>query len=330
MRKFIILAFTLVCSFSSIIAAEYDLIIKTNSEKIEALIQEVSDTELRYKKANNPNGPMFVIKLSEVSSIVYANGEVQAIEHKAQPVQQVQQVQPRNQQGVYGVGRGYNNYGYNVYGGYYGAPMGQVTGALQRVDNNHYMIDGHTMDGRELKYFLAQTCPIAYNYYKTWDNVEIAGWSLMGSVAIEMLHKNAEAFHVSESIRGIAQAIDEFPILPASYDWIIAVSALEHVISKEVFLQKLSEIKEGLRNGGIVSIIMNSSVREFRKRDGMEVAPQFEVNFTAEEAQEILSDTFSDWELLKFSIHDQHYDILRDGEIYELYSKVITYFSRKN
>ena len=148
--------------------------------------------------------------------------------------------------------------------------------------------------------------------------------------AIEMLQKNAEAFHVSESIRGIAQAIDEFPILPASYDWIIAVSALEHVISKEVFLQKLSEIKEGLRNGGIVSIIMNSSVREFRKRDGMEVAPQFEVNFTAEEAQEILSDTFSDWELLKFSIHDQHYDIPRDGEIYELYSKVITYFARKN
>ena len=178
MKRFSILVLAMVCCIGSVVAAEYDLIIKTNSEKIEALIQEVSDTELRYKKANNPNGPMFVIKLSEVSSIVYANGEVQAIEHKAQPVQQVQ---PQNQQGIYGVGRRYNNYGYNVYGGYYGTPTGQVTGALQRVDNNHYMIDGHTMDGRELKYFLAQTCPIAYNYYKTWENVEIAGWSLMGS-----------------------------------------------------------------------------------------------------------------------------------------------------
>lgn len=218
MRKFIILAFTLVCSFSSIIAAEYDLIIKTNSEKIEALIQEVSDTELRYKKANNPNGPMFVIKLSEVSSIVYANGEVQAIEHKAQPVQQVQQVQPRNQQGVYGVGRGYNNYGYNVYGGYYGAPMGQVTGALQRVDNNHYMIDGHTMDGRELKYFLAQTCPIAYNYYKTWDNVEIAGWSLMGSGLAVLIIGAAlidtdELTSICMMIPGVALAVSSVPLV---------------------------------------------------------------------------------------------------------------------
>ena len=218
MRKFIILAFTLVCSFSSIIAAEYDLIIKTNSEKIEALIQEVSDTELRYKKANNPNGPMFVIKLSEVSSIVYANGEVQAIEHKAQPVQQVQPVQPQNQQGVYGVGRGYNNYGYNVYGGYYGAPTGQVTGALQRVDNNHYMIDGHTMDGRELKYFLAQTCPIAYNYYKTWDNVEIAGWSLMGSgLAILIigaaLIDTDELTSICMMIPGVALAVSSVPLV---------------------------------------------------------------------------------------------------------------------
>lgn len=147
--------------------------------------------------------------------------------------------------------------------------------------------------------------------------------------AIETLQKNAEAFQVSKSIRGIVQAIDDYSILPSSYDWIIAVSALEHVISENVFLQKLREIKDGLRNSGIVSIIMNSSVREFRKRDGVEVTPQFEVNFTAEDAQKILSDTFSDWELLKYCIREQHYDIPRGGEIYELHSKVITYFARK-
>ena len=210
MKRFSILVLAMVCCIGSVVAAEYDLIIKTNSEKIEALIQEVSDTELRYKKANNPNGPMFVIKLSEVSSIVYANGEVQAIEHKAQPVQ------PQNQQGVYGIGRGY--YGYNVYGGYYGAPTGQVTGALQRVDNNHYMIDGHTMDGRELKYFLAQTCPIAYNYYKTWENVEIAGWTLMANGLAVLIIGAAlidtdELTSICMMIPGAALALSSVPLV---------------------------------------------------------------------------------------------------------------------
>ena len=89
MKKIFTLALAILCStLCMIAAAKCDLIIKTNSEKIEALIQEVSDTEIRYKKANNPTGPMFVIKISEISSIVYANGEVQAIEHKAEPAPQ--------------------------------------------------------------------------------------------------------------------------------------------------------------------------------------------------------------------------------------------------
>ena len=167
MKKILTLAFAILCMVSVFAADNVDIIIKTNSEKIEALIQEVSDTEIRYKKANNPNGPMFVIKLDDVSSILYSNGEVQAIEHKAQPAQQ-----PQQNYGGYGYGYGYGN----NYGGFAGA-----NGPMQRVGNDVFMVEGRTLQGRELLFFLQKTCPQAYNFRKSWQACENAGWSLLAT-----------------------------------------------------------------------------------------------------------------------------------------------------
>lgn len=155
MKKILTLAFAILCMVSVFAADNVDIIIKMNSEKIEAFIQEVSDTEIRYKKANNPNGPMFIIKMDEVSSILYANGEVQAVEHKAQPQQ---------------------------YGGYYGNNYGfaGANGPMQRVGNDVFMIEGKQLKGRELLFFLQKTCPQAYNYRRSWQSCEVGGWCLFG------------------------------------------------------------------------------------------------------------------------------------------------------
>ena len=173
-KKFTVLAMFILCGVLSMFAAN-DLIIKTNSEKVEALIQEVSETELRYKKANNPNGPMFVIKLEEVASIIYANGEVQAIEHKAAP-----QPQQAPQQQGYNFNNGYNHayngaYGYNAYNA-----ANPYNGPLRRIDNKTWMYQDHRMSTKEMKFFLQQTCPQAYNYYNSWNNCEITGWVFLG------------------------------------------------------------------------------------------------------------------------------------------------------
>ena len=97
MRKFYILIIAILCGVLNALAAN-DLIIKTNSEKIEALIQEVGATEVRYKKADNPNGPVYVVKTADISTIVYANGEVQAFGPIAAPQAQPQQATPQHQQ----------------------------------------------------------------------------------------------------------------------------------------------------------------------------------------------------------------------------------------
>lgn len=45
---------------------------------------------------------------------------------------------------------------------------------------NHYAVDGTNMNSREFKGFLKNTCPEAFNKYKSGYNVATAGWVQFG------------------------------------------------------------------------------------------------------------------------------------------------------
>lgn len=153
MKKILTLTFALLCMVSAF-AANVDIIIKTNSEKIEALIQEVSETEIKYKKANNPTGPIYIVNMSEIATILYANGDVQAVEHKAEPAQQ---------QGTYNF-----SYGFST------LPESEQ---LKYLGHNEYSINGKILKGRELDFFLKENCPKARVYYQKFETMEKVGWS---------------------------------------------------------------------------------------------------------------------------------------------------------
>lgn len=57
-----------------------DVIVTKDNEKIEAIIQEVSASTIKYKKVSDPDGPVFTINKTEVSSIHYGNGEVEKLD----------------------------------------------------------------------------------------------------------------------------------------------------------------------------------------------------------------------------------------------------------
>ena len=147
-------------------------------------------------------------------------------------------------------------------------------------------------------------------------------------IAIEKLQENANEHSVSNSIRGFVNTIEHFPIMKDTYDLIIAVSALEHVESEEVFLKKLQEIKEGIKPNGIVCLVVNSEVREKKKDTNEELEPQFEVNLFSEKLQSYINGIFSDFETIKSTLSLQEYDIPRDEFISHLTTKVITYVGR--
>ena len=61
-------------------------------------------------------------------------------------------------------------------------------------------------------------------------------------LAIDKLYMNARQHDVEDNIKGIVSAIEDYPIVADGYDMIMAISALEHIDSKESFENKLFEI----------------------------------------------------------------------------------------
>lgn len=144
-------------------------------------------------------------------------------------------------------------------------------------------------------------------------------------LAVEKLYANAEEYGVSSHIQGIVKPIEEYAIEENQYDFIIAVSALEHVDTKESFLRKLAEIRNGIRENGVVCLVINSDVRERDKATEEELPAQFEVNLSTEELQTILGRVFAGWTVLKTTVREQQYDIPRENGISDLRSSVVTF-----
>ncbi len=148
-------------------------------------------------------------------------------------------------------------------------------------------------------------------------------------IAIEKLMHNAKEHNVTFHINGIHKSIEEFKIDKKSYDFVMVISALEHIDTEETFLNKLNEIKDGLCENGVACLVINSNVREINLNTKEMVDVQFEVNLSTEKVQEYLKKVFHGWKLLKTSVIEQEYNIPREMFVSRLYTDVITYVVRK-
>lgn len=73
MKKMILLLLAALCGVLT--AASQDLIIKNDATKVEAKVTEITPEAVRYKRYSNPDGPTYVLPVSDISHIQYANGE---------------------------------------------------------------------------------------------------------------------------------------------------------------------------------------------------------------------------------------------------------------
>lgn len=181
-----------------------DMIITTKSEKLEVKIIEVSSTEIRYKKMSNLEGPTFVISTSDINSILYENGDVQVIEHKAtvqpqmvQSYPQVQQSYPQTQP-----------YGYSVQPSY-GQPNGYSQ--VQFAAPGYIVRQGtrYSFNGQKIRLhdFLDSNCPFAYDYWRKNFIMECVGWGAMGAGTVFFFWGVAGLSQVPNSSVGIAMTV---------------------------------------------------------------------------------------------------------------------------
>lgn len=189
----------------------HDLIITNSSERIDAVIIEVTSTEIKYKQADFQTGPTFVLAKSEIASIIYSNGQVQTFQQQAAP--SVQQQQPQYQQPVY---QGNPYYGVqNTM-----QPRGQM-GHLTCIGNDIYL-DGRPLTAYQYAELLRRNCPQAYNEYRSGLLMQYCGWSSFGAGIPLMAAGLALAIEWDDDFWGMAAAGIAFttasvPLLAVGY-----------------------------------------------------------------------------------------------------------------
>ncbi len=71
-------------------ATAQDVIVKTDNSTILSKVLEITSTEIKYKKWDNEDGPLYSISRSEIKSINYENGEVENFSEVTQTSQKPQ------------------------------------------------------------------------------------------------------------------------------------------------------------------------------------------------------------------------------------------------
>lgn len=63
-----------ICLASNVTMFAQDIITMKNGDEIQAVVQEVGIDDIKYKRFDNPNGPNYTLKKSEIFMIKYENG----------------------------------------------------------------------------------------------------------------------------------------------------------------------------------------------------------------------------------------------------------------
>jgi 2-polyprenyl-3-methyl-5-hydroxy-6-metoxy-1,4-benzoquinol methylase len=147
--------------------------------------------------------------------------------------------------------------------------------------------------------------------------------------AIEKLNYYSKEYEVQDCIESQISDIEHFNIAPMEYDFIVAVSALEHVSSERALVSKINEMALGTKIEGINCIIINSNVREITIETNKVLDPMFEVNITTQSILELLDQQYNGWEIQQRIIKQLDFDIERDGQLVRLTTDCITYVAKK-
>ncbi|WP_261306154.1 class I SAM-dependent methyltransferase [Paenibacillus andongensis] len=147
--------------------------------------------------------------------------------------------------------------------------------------------------------------------------------------ALQKLAAYSEQNGVRAYIEPKLSDIGDYFIEENHFDYIIAVSALEHVESVPKFTQVLERMARGTKENGINCVIMSTNIREIDVKSGIELEPLMELNLTTNDAKQLLSSAYPDWEIIYTTLKQLEFNIERNGHEILLKSDCLTYVVRK-
>lgn len=143
--------------------------------------------------------------------------------------------------------------------------------------------------------------------------------------AIDKLRKYSKIYRVEDRIKAVKQDIATYPIYPNTYDFIIAVSSLEHVRTESELDQVLFRMVGGTKPNGINCIIINSEVKEMDIQSRSHLEAQMEVNLSTVDMTNKLKKVYKSWSVVKQVVKPLEYTIERQGKPVLMTTNAITY-----
>ncbi|MFD6510742.1 MULTISPECIES: class I SAM-dependent methyltransferase [unclassified Bacillus (in: firmicutes)] len=147
--------------------------------------------------------------------------------------------------------------------------------------------------------------------------------------ALKKLQIYSKEHGVFEYIKTEESAIEDYYIPFNTYNYIVAVSSLEHVKSEEDFKKVLHSMKIGTKIGGINCLIINSNIQEIDLETNQKLDALVEINLPTKEMIWTLKSVYSEWQKIKVGIKSLSYDIVRNGKSIKLKTNAITYVVQK-
>jgi len=148
-------------------------------------------------------------------------------------------------------------------------------------------------------------------------------------LALEQLVEYSKAYGVERYVKPCLCDIDNFEIEESRYDYSVAVSALEHVESVDIFEQKLDELARGTRPGGVVCLVVGSNIREFESESGRELDPLFEVKLATDQLLRLLDQAYDGWDVKRREVIPQTFNIERAGRAVTLHTDTVRFLAQK-
>lgn len=147
--------------------------------------------------------------------------------------------------------------------------------------------------------------------------------------AVEKLSEYGTQFNVQANLCPVLSLIEEFSIEEQAYDYIVAISSLEHVRSVDHFIDVLQKMIRGTRAGGIHYLVINSGVEEIDMKTDNKLDPLFEVNLPTEKMMSLLQEVYRSWSELEVVVKPLEYTIHRGEKVVQLKTNAITFVVQK-
>jgi 2-polyprenyl-3-methyl-5-hydroxy-6-metoxy-1,4-benzoquinol methylase len=132
--------------------------------------------------------------------------------------------------------------------------------------------------------------------------------------ALDKLEVYSNQYDVSKYIDPQLSDIADFNITTNQYDYIVAVSALEHVESKAALNRVLANMIAGTRVNGINCIIINTNIEEIEKETGDQLDPYIELNLTTNNLVNLFEKAYKGWKVIYTTVKPLEFNIDRNGK----------------